>query len=423
MLGLRETSDVTALVVDYGLFTDLAARLAREFKRVLYYVPWEASYTRMHPAHVGYGIDGLELVESPFGPWYDDVDVFVFTELGFPHLQTWLEGQGKRVWGARQAEDLEACREGMHELLKRLDLPSPEYVNVTGLDALRDYLKAHRNLWVKVSKWRGHFETFFAEDYAAVAPVLDQIERDLGPLANLAVFMLEEDLPDRIEAGTDSITVDGQLPARVLTGIEVKDRAYAGRIMDWSQIPEPVRRFDEAVAPIFAERGYRGFYATEVRIGKDRAPYMIDFCARAGSPPGELWQEMYANLGDIVWLGANGILVDPVPAAKFGCEVMIESNLPDSDWQSVCFPERLRDHVKLRNVAKIGDCYYCIPQCMRISDFGAILGMGDTLEDAIHEAKTIAGQVEGSAAYIDTSALDDVHEELRKMKDFGMGIF
>jgi hypothetical protein len=420
--ALKDTGDVTAMVVDYGLFTDLAARLAREFKRVLYYVPWEASYPRMHPAHIGYGVDGLELVESLFGPWYEDVDVFIFTDLGFPHLQTWLETQGKRVWGARTAEELEICREGMHGLLKRLDLPCPEYASVTGIDALRSHLMGRSNAWVKISKWRGHFETFFVEDYAVARPILDEIEHDMGPLADIAAFMIEDDLPGRIEAGTDGITVDGQLPRRVLTGIEVKDRAYAGRIMDWAEIPEPVRRFDEAIAPTLAAYGYRGFYATEVRIGRDQAPYLIDFCARVGSPPSELWQEMYLNLGDMVWKGANGILVDPVPAARFGCEVMIGSRMPDSDWQSVCFPEHVRDHVKLRNVAKIGDCYYLVPQNMNIPDFGAVLGMGDTLDEAIREAKDIAAQIDGSAAYVDTSALDDVRGELRKMRDLGLGI-
>ena len=161
------------------------------------------------------------------------------------------------------------------------------------MDALRDYLKTHTNVWVKISKWRGHFETFFAEDYRTVREDLDEIERDMGPFSSIATFMIEKRIcPNRTETGTDGMTVlDGQLPRRVLTGLEVKDRAYAGRFMDWTQIPEPVRRFDEAIAPYFAHQGYRGFYATEVRIGKDQAPYMIDFCARAPSPPGELWQE------------------------------------------------------------------------------------------------------------------------------------
>jgi hypothetical protein len=420
MAELKETREVTALVVDYGLFTDLAARLAREFKRVLYYVPWEASYTRMHPAHVGYGVEGLELVESPFGPWYEDVDLFVFTDLGFPHLQTWLESQGKRVWGARRAEELEACREHTHELLKTLGLPSPAYECIIGIRALRAALRSRNRVWVKISKWRGHFETFFVRDYRTAEPILDEIERDMGPLGALAAFMVEEDLPDRVEAGTDGFTVDGRLPSRVLTGIEVKDRAYAGRIMDWAAIPEPIRRFDEAVAPYFAKHGYRGFYATEVRIGKDHAPYMIDFCARAGSPPSELWQEMYLNLGDMIWKGANGIMADPLPAAAFGCEAMIESRLPDTDWQTVCFPEQLRDHVKLRNVARIDGCYHLIPQSMRISDFGAVVGMGASLDEAIREAKEVAAQISGNGVYVDTSSLDDVHAELQKMRDLGM---
>ena len=782
---MKETKDVTALVIDYGLFCETAARLGRDFKKVYYYVPQEASYPLPYPAHVGYGIDGLELVDSPFGPWYKDVDVFIFTELGFPHLQTFLESQGKLVWGARQAEELESNRAGMRKLMKKLGLAVADFHEIKGLDALREYLKYNKNQWVKINRWRGVGETFFAKEYKLVEAKLDEMQHSLGPLKNLMTFICEENLPDRIEAAIDGYTVDGKYPDKILTGIEVKDKSFAGRVMDFDKIPEQITRFDKTIAPVLGRYGYRGFYGTEVRIGKDLNPYMTDFCfddqtevlsergwipfrdcnltdrlatlntlnrqieyqmperlisylhegdmirmtnpkgtidalitpnhqvlrtdrhknrlfkedadkltdkgfiprtgiwsplvtithfvlpeyhhewdfigkhgekicrrikhesavkipmadwaafmawylsegststssvgregvrysvnisqtthpeivrkvleklpfkfnyngkafrissaqlaeylhsfglcadkfvpdyikqagvdvirvfldnyslgdggfhkgnknysttskriaddlqelifkvgsvanictnptkgtqvtiagktytrnydvltliehqgffdywfetqarkdryitsipyngqvycatvpngtlyvrrhgkpfwsgncARSGSPPGELWSEMYTNLGDIVWHGANGEMVNPVIKDEWGVQVFIESQWSDHNWQAIYFPEKYRKNIKLRNVCKVDGRYYIIPQHMGITSFGTILGMGKTLEAATAQAKEIAETVEGDQIDITATEIDEAIDQLKKMESFGMSIF
>jgi phosphoribosylamine-glycine ligase len=419
---MKDTKDVTALCLDYGLFTETAARLGRDFKKVYYYVPQEASYPQPYPAHVGYGIEGIELVDSPFGPWYKDVDVFIFTELGFSQLQTFLEAQGKCVWGARQAEELESNRAGMKRLLKKLGMPVNELHEVKGLDALREYLKYNKNQWVKINRWRGVGETFFAKEYKLVEAKLDEMRHKLGPLAKLMSFVCEENLPDRIEAAIDGFTVDGKYPKKILTGIEVKDKSFAGRVMDFDKIPDPITRFDKAIAPVLGRYGYRGFYGTEVRIGPDKKPYMIDFCARSGSPPGELWSEMYTNLGDIVWHGANGEIVDPVIKDEWGVQVFIESQWSDQNWQAIYFPEKYRRNIKLRNPCKVDGCYYIIPQNMGLTSFGTILGMGKTLEAATKQAKEIAENVEGDQIDITATEIDEAIDQLKKMKEFGMDI-
>lgn len=46
MAEIKDPSDVVALVVDNGLFVEIAIKLAQTYKKVYYYVPWEAHLPR-----------------------------------------------------------------------------------------------------------------------------------------------------------------------------------------------------------------------------------------------------------------------------------------------------------------------------------------------------------------------------------------
>jgi hypothetical protein len=48
-----------------------------------------------------------------------------------------------------------------------------------------------------------------------------------------------------------------------------------------------------------------------VRCTKDGKAYLIDPCCRAGSPPNELYQLMISNLADVIWYGAEGLVIEP----------------------------------------------------------------------------------------------------------------
>lgn len=384
----------------------------------------------MNLTHIGYGMENIEVVDSIYGPHFDDVDLFVFPDIYFGYEQEMLEKMGKKVWGSRTGECLELKREGMKEILHALDLPVGKFTHIKGIANLRAFLKANDGqvFHVKIDKHRGSFETFRVDSYKDVEPKLDEVEFNAGAFKSIMEFTVEEDLPDRVEVGTDcwAITDDEgncQYPEHLISGIEIKDVGFASIFKKYSDLPEVVTRFNERMKPVFAAYGWRGFVSTEVRVGKDMEPYMIDLCARAPSPPNELYQEAYSNLADCVWYGANGIVIEPEATAKYGAEIMLHSSWADKGWQPVNFPPEIRDRVKLRNATKIDDVYYAIPQSCGLPEIGAVIGLGDTLKEALDDAVANAEQVSGYYLDAKMGAIDDIKKQCEKLEELGLNMF
>jgi hypothetical protein len=420
---MKDPKDVVCLVIDNGLFCELAIKLAATFKKVYYYVPWECAFPRLNLARIGTGIDELELVDSIYGPHFDEIDLFCFPDIYFGWEQEHLIKMGKTVWGSRTGECLELDREGMKAILKELDMPVGKFWHIKGVQNLRDFLRDHENVYVKTDKYRGTFETFHSMTYDLVEPKLDEVEWSLGRFKDLIEFTVEEALDDRIEFGTDAWTIDGKYPSKLISGIEIKDCGFASVFTDYAKIPEPLTRFNERMKPVFEAYGYRGFFSSEIRIGKDQQPYMIDFCARAPSPPNELYQEQYKNLAECIWAGANGEVLDPEPVAKFGAEIMLHSSFADKNWQPLRFPEEIRQFVKLRNIYKDDRGYFVVPQSCGLPEIGAVVGLGDTLEAAFDHAIENAELVEGYYLEAKTGAIEKVKEQIEKMDKLGLSVF
>jgi hypothetical protein len=421
---IKDPSDVVCLVVDNGLFVELALKLSKTFKKVYYYYPWEEPFPKLNTAWIGKGLGGLELVDSIYGPHFDEVDFFCFPDIYFGWEQLMLVNMGKVVWGSRLGEELELNRVGMKKIMEKAGLPVGKYWEITGMDNLRAFLKEHKGkTHVKIDRYRGTFETFACDSYDMVEPKLDEVAYKLGPMKKDIKFIVEEDLPDKVEFGTDAWTIDGQFPETLISGLEIKDCGFASCFKNYADLPEPLVRFNEAMRPVFEAFGYRGFFSTEIRIGEDHTPYMIDFCARAPSPPNELYQEQYSNMAECMWYGANGIVINPEPVAMFGAEIMLHSSWADQNWQKVTFPEEIRDFVKLRNAYRNEDGYYCIPQDCGLPEIGAVIGLGDTLEEAFDHALQNAEQVEGYYLESKSSAIDQVREQVDKMKKLGLSTF
>src|SRR5690349_8849306 len=108
--------DRTALILDHGLFQPLAHRLAREYSRVLYFRPWVSSFSHPKDWYVGTGYDRVERIDA-YEPYFDDESVtWVFPDLHFADLQTWLRSKGRAVWGAGHGEELELMRGPVKDL-------------------------------------------------------------------------------------------------------------------------------------------------------------------------------------------------------------------------------------------------------------------------------------------------------------------
>lgn len=409
-------SDKTCFVVDNGIFGEIAVKLAKEFGKVYYYSPWEEAFVKSNNRLPGEGIEGL-IRQNEIFRCKDEVDLWVFPDLFHADLQLELESQGHRVWGSRDGEELELYRDESMRHLKKLGLPVAPYKMITGMENLKSYLKVHENVYVKVSVTRGDFETFHSKNYEYIMPKLDELEHKLGAKKLIAEFMVQEAIDDSVEIGYDGFGVDGQFPASAIMGLEVKDKGYVGHVNDYKDMPPAITDFTEAISETMKGYRYRNFFSTENRVTKDKKSFMNDFCARQGSPPSELYINMIDNLADVLYAGAEGELIDPIFKKKWGAEVVIDSFWSDCNWQSIQFPDKIRDNVKLRQFCKIEDQYYIIPQSEGSTGIGAAVATGDTLEEAIKNVKEVCKEISGYYLTIHDDSLDDANDELEKLKN------
>lgn len=408
-------------VVDNGLFIEIAITLAKDFGRVLYYMPWESGYPKSNALLVGQGVPGIERIDSPW-PYFDEIDLWVFPDVYFGSLQVYLEKQGKRVWGARMGEELELFRADSKKHQKSLGIDVGPWKLVKGIDALREHLQNHDDQWVKISRTRGDMETFHAQNYDLAKPKLDELEHNLGAKAGIMEFVVEEAINDAIEAGYDGYTIDGKFPKNCMFGVEIKDRGFVMKTTQYEGLPDQLRGLNDKLVPTFRAYGYRGFWSTELRITKDGKAYSIDPCARAGSPPSELYMLMVENWADIIWHGAAGEMVEPMFCAKWGAELLLLSDWGDTHWQPLQFPRSIREHVKLRYLTYIDKVPYVVPQASAHPEIGAVVATGDTMEAAIKGVKRLADQVKGFYVETRPDALDEAQEQFDKLRAFGIKV-
>lgn len=417
---MSEFSDKTVCVVDNGLFVSIAEKLSESFGRVLYWMPWVNGFPKSNQLIVGEGIEGIERIRYLWDH-VDEVDLFVFPDVYFGDIQEELARRGKRVFGARSGDLLELDRAATKALLRQLGLPVAPWKRIVGLDNLRAYLQKHRDVWVKVSTTRGDMETWHSVNYDLSEPRIDELEHRLGAVKLVIEFVVEDGIPNATEIGYDGFTVDGRFPTGdVLFGIEAKDVGYVGAVKPYDELPTAVQFVNEKLAPFLAARRYRGFFSTEIRVTDEEVPYLIDPCCRAGSPPSELYQELFSNWPEVMWAAADGEIVYLEPIARFGVMAMLHSSWADKNWQSIKFPDKVRKWVKLRNHTIIQGTNYVVPQSVDLPEIGAVLGIGDTLKEAIIHCQANAEQVQGY--YIDcrTSSFSQILGEIEEARSRGI---
>lgn len=414
-----DLSGKTALVIDNGLFIELAITLGKSFGKVFYHTEWKSAFPKSNDMLIGDGIDEVERVKHIWEVM-DEVDIVIFPDVYDGPLQSKLVSLGKRVWGGRYGEEMELERWKFKKLLKKIGLPVAHAEHITGTEDLKKYLKEHENVWIKVSTVRGDFETFQSESFDLSEPKVNELEHKLGAKAKIAKFIVEDDLPDRIEIGYDGYTIDGQFPSVAMQAFEIKDLGAVGRVKKYEDMAEPVKFVNDKLSPLFRNYEYRGWFSSEIRYGEDKEPYLIDPCCRLASPPSEMYLQIYDNWDQIIWNGADGTMTDPNPIAEYGVEVMIHSPWADHNWQAIDFPDELRPYVKLRNLTKIEDKYYVVPTDVGLPEIGAVIGLGDTLDEAVEMCKHNCNQVRGYFLECKLESIDKGMEEIEKAKALGI---
>lgn len=414
----------TILVYDNGLFFDFALKLADYYKKVYYYVPWKDAFPAMTKLLVGTEwvngkrldtFDGkpFESIDNYFD-YVEEADICFFPDVSDGDLQEYLISKGKLVFGSRKGEELELERWDTKQYFKKIGMDVQPIKKVVGVQALREALKDTKDKWIKISKFRHHFETFHHENFELSEVLLNKIEWEMGPMSKIAEFIIEDAIPAVIEEGIDAYCIDGKFPNYAFAGVEIKEKSFAGKFRRYSELSEGIREVNKQMEPALRAYGYRGFISSEVRTTKDNKHYAIDPCCRLASPPSEIYQELYKNLGEIIWEGANGNLIDPIPTGKYAVEVLINSDwYNENQHQTIFFPQKYRESIKLRYAMKVDGVYHIL-STGHACGLGAIIATGNSFEECKKKIEVIAKEVTGYCVSIDLNTIDEAIEEFNK---------
>jgi len=408
------------LVIDHGIFTAFAERLAEDHD-VKYFVPYaDRSFPKHGPALVGTGLKNVERVNN-WEEYYQSVDFVVIPDVGFMYLTELFRSQGIKVWGAGLGEKLEVQRWRAKETMKALGLPVGKCELVTGMSNLRKYLEENDDVYVKISGFRGLAETFHSANWKEVEPRMNELWDALGGACEVFPFIVEHKIDSVVEAGYDGYSVGGKFPSTCLVGVEVKDKGYLGCVRDYDKVAEPVKYVNDCFTPFLEESGYAQFFSTEVRVTEDGTPYLIDLTTRCPAPPSALYWEMIENIGEIVELGANGELVEPVWRAKYGALAIITSDFANERWCPVSVKPEDRQWIKWRNYAEIEGQGYIVPtDGVKMPEIDDCIGIGDTPEEAIKACQEHAEAVSGFNVVVNSDSIIKALNEIETAEEEGI---
>lgn len=413
---MKPTNEVTACVVDKGLFLPIALKLAEQFKHVYWWSPWDDCAPKIERGLIGDGFENMTRVPDI---WRikNKCDLFVFPDVGFGGLQAELISQDYPVWGHHGADELETQRGLFLDTLKEVGMLVPKYEVITGLTALREFLSDKEDKWIKVSKWRGDWETLHWRDWEHDEMTLDGYAYRFGAAKELIRFYVFDPIDTDIEDGIDTYCINGQFPKTVMHGMENKDKSYLCAVQPMEDVDERVRIVPEKFGPVLGQYGYRGFFSTEVRI-KDENSYFIDPTCRAASPPSQVMTELFGNLGEIIWQGAQGNLVEPEPTAQFGVQALIKVERDCDEWVVLDIPKKLRAQVKCGFACEI-DGRICIPPHPLKDMIGWLVATGNDLEEAIEDLKEYREQLPDGVT-CDVDSLANLLKEAESAKEEGI---
>ena len=420
----------TAIVYDYGYFLEFAIKLGEQFGKVYYFKPWKDEFQSNKLKSVGEGMENIERIYDFYDylkPQFFDKedDTIIFPGVNDGDLQEFLRELGYSVWGSCRGEDIETKRFEAKRFFKEIGLATNKVREIVGTQNLIEFLKKNDNKFIKTNI-RLDFETYHHVNYHLSTSWIYDLQKNLGASNSDYKFVVEDAIDGEgvVETGWDGYTIDGQFPTKSMMGYEIKDAGYAMSIKDYSQISPIITDVNKKLAPYLRETKYRGFFSSEIRVGKDKIPYLLDPACRLGSPPNELYQEMIANLGEIIYWGSRGIMVEPEYKAKFGVECMMTSDyVAEKNDLPIEFPAEIRPWVKLKNAKMVDGKYWIVNQPMEFPEIGAIVAIGDTLEEAIEKLKGYAEQIKGIRLSVSTEALDSSVEEIKKGEALGIQFF
>ncbi len=125
----------------------------------------------------------------------------------------------------------------------------------------------------------------------------------------------------------------------------------------------------------------------EVRVTDDAA-YFIDPTCRFGLPSSASQMELWGNLGEIIWQGANGNLVEPEPTSKFSAEVLLKIKCDKGGlWRKCEIPTELRQWLKFSGHCEVDGLAWFAPDDDNDGACGWLVATGDSPKEVLETIK------------------------------------
>jgi phosphoribosylamine-glycine ligase len=413
-------SDKVCCVIDFGNYISVAIRLSKDFEKVYYWAPFVINgFPEHNPKDIGRGVPEIVKI-SEWEPYFEEIDIFVFPDLYFSGLQSFLRRQGKLVFGSGQGQIMETDRGFMKRVQKELGLPLNDYDEVEGVYELEANLMFAEDKYIK-SELRGDSETFHHHNYTTSKEELKNMKQRMGIYDKKEKYIIESSIESIAEVGIDTMSIDGQFLPESLTGIELKDVGYYGKMVPYKSLPPQLKDVTDKLSPLFQTFEYRGAYSNEVRIDKDKVGYLIDSTTRFPAPPTTLMLAMYENFSEVVWYVANGIV--PIVQYKYahGVEFIMKSESAKTQPVAIQFPMEYKRYISIKNLVVDDDgTYHFTPNGVPMKEMGSVCGLGNSMEQAVKMATEIAKTIKGFDLTINTDCIDDAKAQLKKLRENGI---
>lgn len=385
------------LIIDNGLYTGFAERLARD-QEIAYFSAWHNAAPTSRELAPAMGLPNIERVNHPLDYIAEGRASAIYVpDINLTDYEHLARKLNLPVFGAGDGNQLETNRWALKEFLARHDLDVITSVEIEGIDNLEAYLRDPRNgdKYIKVSMVRGDFETFHHEDWSGTADWFTELRGRIGPLGAHLRFIVEDPIEDAYEVGIDGFFVDGTLLEPFVIGPEIKDAGYVGVLCEHvKELPQRVRAVIKALAQYFAETNYRCWFSNEMRVTPNGTVYMTDATCRMPSPPGGVIMNAMRNFSEVVAAIAEG--ERPAPDfgdARYFCEYVLKSDWAAKHFLELRYPAEFAAQLAFHNHCRIDGRNWIIPHSWGQIEIGSAVGWGTTLKDATTMAAASAKAV------------------------------
>lgn len=401
------------LVLDQGSFIEAANRLANKGSNdVFYFSNWQKAFPTYDSYAPGVNFEYLKK-ELYFFDKVESSDCIICFDVSGNDTIKFLRKiyPNKSIFGSGEAEKLEQNRWKLKKVINGLGLPLQKSWHIVGIDALSKFLKDHNNIYVKLNIFRGEQESFFAKNLDAVNEKLKVIDTKFACHEDQIEFICEEEIGKSVEFGVDAVFSGNEYSDKAFLGIEVEKFLYIAKVIDFNDLPKPLKNTMDKFKPVFRRMNFMGFFSTEEKIVSSDKSYFLDICSRMMLPGSVGYVEWINNFTDVVYQCGLGKKVKLDIPYKYVAAVALESQNALNEYLHIDIKKSDRDKVKFVSACcdKKGN-YYTVKG---MTTAAILISNGKSWQEAISNLKSYRDlvNIEG----LNKSILNGIEQPLKEI--------